>query len=73
MRLVKIMERGGEEYHDYKKALRKAKESIDILCELTEDMEDQYGSRGNYSNRYGSRGSYRRDEKDWDEMSERRM
>ena len=64
MRLIKIMERGGDEYHEYKKALKKAKESIEILCELTEEMEDQY------SPRYGGR-SYRKDDKDWDDMRER--
>lgn len=64
MRLVKIMERGGDDYYEYKKALKKAKESIDMLCELTEEMEDQY------SPRYGNRG-YRKEDKDWDEMRER--
>lgn len=43
MRLVKIMERGGEDYHDYKKALKTAKKAIDVLCDITEDMEDEYG------------------------------
>lgn len=46
MRLVKIMERGGEDYHEYKKALKKLKESVDIICELSDDMEEQYSSRG---------------------------
>lgn len=64
MRLVKIMERGGDELYEYKKALKKAKEGIEMLCELTEEMEDQY------SPRYGSR-SYRKDDKDWDDMRER--
>ena len=70
MRLVKIMERGGDELHEYKRALKKAKESIDILCDLTEEMEDQYSTRGGYSSRSGMRG-YRKEE-DWDDMQERR-
>ena len=65
MRLVKIMERGGEDYHEYKKALKKAKEGIEMLCELTEEMEDQYAPRGGYNR------GYSRKERDWDEMSER--
>ena len=70
MGLKVIMERGGEDYHDYKKALKTAKKAIDTLCEITEDMEDEYG----YSERHGSRmrdgGSYR--DGDWEGMEERR-
>lgn len=67
MGLIHIMERGGSDYHEYKKAVKKAKEAIDTICELTDEMEDQYG--------YGERGAsmrsnYRKD--DWDEMEERR-
>ena len=65
MRVIKMMERGGDEYREYKKALKKAKEAIDILCDLTEDMEDEYGRDGKYS----SRKSKRRHESDdeWDD------
>lgn len=59
------MERGGDDYRDYKKALMTAKKSIETLCELTEDMEDEYG----YKERYGER--YRDRSEDWG-MSERR-
>ena len=47
------MKRGGDDYREYKKALKMAKKSIDMLCELTEDMEDEYGysERGGYSSR----------------------
>lgn len=67
MGLIHIMERGGSDYHEYKKAVKKAKEAIETICELTDEMEDQYG--------YGERGTsmrsnYRKD--DWDEMEERR-
>jgi hypothetical protein len=61
MRLVKIMERGGDELYEYKKALKKAKEAIEMLCDLSDDMEDKY-----------SRRSYRRDEHDWDDDDRRR-
>lgn len=62
MGLIRLMERGGDDLHEYKKALKMAKKSIDILCELTEEMEDEYG--------YGERGSYRRREEQ-DDMYER--
>lgn len=57
MGLIRIMERGGEDYRDYKKALKTAKKAIETLCELTEEMEGEYG----YGERYGER----------DEMGER--
>lgn len=43
MGIVHIMERGGDDYRDYKKALKMAKKAIETLCEITEDMEDEYG------------------------------
>lgn len=65
MGLIHIMKRGGDDLYEYKKALKMAKHSIETLCELTEEMEDEYG--------YGERGSYRRRERDEDEMQERGM
>ena len=35
MGIVHIMERGGDSLYEYKKALKMAKKSIDILCELS--------------------------------------
>ena len=64
MGLIRLMERGGDDLHEYKKALKMAKKSIEILCDLTEEMEDEYG--------YGERGSYRRREEQ-DDMYERGM
>lgn len=63
MRLIKIMERGGDELSEYKKALKKAKDAIDTICDLTEDMEDRYSERND--SRYDDsdwheRGRYRR-------------
>ena len=60
MGLIRIMERGGDDYRDYKRALKAAKKAVDILCELTEDMESEYG----YSEK-------RSDYDDWDERSSR--
>ena len=57
------MERGGEDYREYKKAVKMAKQAIETICELTDEMEDQYGER--YGHRYGRR-------EDWDGMDERR-
>lgn len=62
MGLIRLMKRGGDDLYEYKKALKMAKKSIDMLCELTEDMESEYG--------YDERGSYRRRDED-DEMQER--
>ena len=65
MGLIRIMERGGDDYHDYKKALKTAKKAIDTLCDLTEDMEDEYGYKERKSgyddiDERGTRVSYRR-------------
>ena len=54
------MKRGGDDLHEYKKALKMAKEAIETICEISEDMEKEYG----YSERYS-----RRDDHDWDERS----
>lgn len=65
MGLIHIMERGGEDYRDYKTALKTAKRAIDALCEITEDMEEEFGERG-YGERYRMGDSYE------ERMSERR-
>ena len=66
MGLIHIMERGGDDYREYKKAVKMAKEAIDTICELTEEMEHEFGERkGSYM-----RGSHHDGE--WDGMYERR-
>lgn len=74
MGIIHIMERGGSDLHEYKKAVKMAKAAIDTISELTEDMEEEYGvsERGGMSYRGGmrSRGGYYG--RDWDEMPERR-
>lgn len=68
MGIIHIMERGGDDLREYKKAVKMAKEAIETICELTDEMEEQYGERGSHM-RVG--GSYRRRE-DWGDYEERR-
>ena len=49
----------GDDYREYKKAVNMAKEAIDTICELTEDMEEEYG----YNKRYGHRDEMEMDER----------
>ena len=51
MGLLRIMERGGSDYREYKRNLKMAKKAIETLCDLTEDMEEEYGERSGYSRR----------------------
>lgn len=72
MGIIHIMKRGGDDYREYKKAVKMAKEAIETICELTEEMEDEFGG-GMDERRGGSYmrgGSYRNG--DWDGMDERR-
>ena len=64
MGIIHIMKRGGDDLYEYKKALKMAKKGIEMLCELSDEMESEYG--------YGERGSYRRRE-EHDDMYEREM
>lgn len=71
MGLVTIMKRGGDDYREYKEAVKMAKMAIETICELTEEMEEEYGygeRRGGSYMRGGS--SYRHG--DWDAIDERR-
>ena len=43
MSIVRVMKRGGDDLHEYKKALKMAKKAIETLCELSDEMEDRYG------------------------------
>ncbi|MBR1436370.1 MAG: hypothetical protein IJ584_14825 [Bacteroidales bacterium] len=73
MGYIHIMEKGGEELSEYRKALKMAKKGIDKICELSEDMEDEFGyGERRYSERYGNRGGYSRRDDEWEEMQERR-
>ena len=88
MRIFSFKSSGdGGEVREYKMALKEAKksleratEAVDTICELSDEMEDEYSERGDYgrySRRgdygYGERGGYyRRDDREWDDMHERR-
>lgn len=59
MRVIHIRERGGNELQDYKDAVKMAKKAIDTICELTEEMEDEFSERSErYENRYNERYPY---------------
>ena len=45
MGIIRIMERGGDELYEYKKALKMAKHAIDTICDLTSEMEEEYSER----------------------------
>ena len=62
------------ESKEFYEAMDMAKEGMERICELAEEMMDQYGERrGGYGGRgrggYGSRGGYGNRE-DWEEMDE---
>ena len=64
-----MRERGGSDVAEFKKAAKMAKEGIEMMCELADEMAEQYGER---RGSYGSRDGYgRRD--DYEEWGERRM
>ena len=69
--------RDGSEARDFKEAMemtkegmRMAKKGFEKICELSEEMTEQYGERGSYGERYGERGGYYG--REWDDMDERR-
>lgn len=68
MGLIHIKERGGDEEYRFKKALKMAKYAIDEISELSDQMEDEYGSEGD--ERYGMRGGFDRRGYRRDDMSE---
>ena len=73
MGLLHIMTRGGDEEYRFKAALKKAKMAIEEICELSEEMEEEFSERSGMSDRGDARmrgGYYRRE--DWDSMDERR-
>ena len=84
--IIDLSERSGD-VRRFEDGLMKAKHGIMEAYGIWEDMKEQfserrggYSERGDYGERYGSRGGdygerggyYRRDDRNWDEMSERR-
>ena len=56
-----LRERGDKEStREFKKAAMMAKEGLERMCELAEEMEDKYSERTSYSGRgdYGERDEY---------------
>ena len=51
---------GSEDSRRFKKAAMMAKEGLEMMCELAEEMEDRYSERGSYGQRggYGEHGDY---------------
>jgi len=61
--------RKSSDTREFYEAMDMAKEGLERVCELAEEMAEQYGERGGRGGSYGRRGNYgRRD--DWDEMDE---
>ena len=71
------MIRFGEKSHssdsrEFEEAMDMAKEGMERICELAEEMREQYGERRSYGSyargSYGRRGDYgRRDDEMWDD------
>lgn len=60
MGYVKILKRGGDDYYDYKDALKEGKKHLkaamkafETICELTEEMEEEYSERDEYDEQDG--------------------
>lgn len=55
---------------EFKEAAMMAKEGIEKMCELADEMRERYGERGYYGDRYAMRGGYygMREHDDWDMM-----
>lgn len=69
-------ERSGSEVSEFKRAAKVAKEALETMCELADEMEDRYAERrGDYGRRddYSERGGYGRRDREDDGWSERRM
>ena len=80
MGMTAIMTRNdGEDFREYKKALKQLKkatemaaEATDIICDLSEEMEDEYADGGSSATKTRSSSSMRRrmhrkSREDWDD------
>lgn len=75
--MIVLRERNEGDVERFELALKKAEKGAKEAREIFEEMKDQFGERGAYSERYGDserRGywNYSRRDGDWDEMDERR-
>lgn len=68
--------RKSSDSREFEEAMDMAKEGMERICELAEEMREQYGERrGSYSSRrgYGGRGSYGNrygEREEWDDMDD---
>lgn len=77
--IIDLSERSGD-VRRFEDGLKMAKHGLAEAYGIWEDMKEQfserrggYSERDSYGERYNSRGNYyRRDDHDWDDMSERR-
>lgn len=77
--MIVLRERNEGDVARFENALKDVKMGIKEAWEIFEEMKEQFGERGSYSERYGDserrnygyRNYYRRDD-DWDGMDERR-
>ena len=72
MGIIRVMQRGGSDLHEYKKAVKMAKRAIDTICDISDEMEEEFSERGDYSERYGHPSHDGYYSRDWDDMNERR-
>lgn len=76
--IIDLSERSGD-VRRFEDGLKMAKHGLAEAYGIWEDMKEQFSERSSYGERYNSRGGYgerggyyRRDDRDWDDMSERR-
>ena len=76
--IIDLSERSGD-VRRFEEGLKMAKHGLAEAFGIWEDMKEQFSERSSYGERYNSRGGYgerggyyRRDDRDWDDMSERR-
>lgn len=76
--IIDLSERSGD-VRRFEEGLKMAKHGLAEAYGIWEDMKEQFSERSSYGERYNSRGGYgerggyyRRDDRDWDDMSERR-
>lgn len=58
--------RKSSDTEEFYEAMDMAKEGLERVCELAEEMANQYGERGSYGHRGGRRGYGERE--DWEDM-----
>ncbi len=76
--IIDLSERSGD-VRRFEEGLKMAKHGLAEAYGIWEDMNEQFSECSSYGERYNSRGGYgerggyyRRDDRDWDDMSERR-